>query len=113
MEKICWDADKAIKMLNTFGTTRFDRDREPKKARVEVYKNNLEVYRQWGYVTDSGKEIALPDKQQTLDATKVYSAPFSVKGVPARYDKTDFVVEQVGCLEAGRQMMARGSIPPS
>lgn len=98
-------------MLNTFGTTRFDREREPKKARIEVYKNNLEVYRQWGYVTDSGKEIALPDKQQTLDAAKVYSAPFSVEGVPARYDKTDFVVEQVGCLEAGRRMMARGLNP--
>lgn len=111
MEKINWDAEKAIRMLNTKGTNRYDRDREPKKVRIEVYKNNLEVYRQWGYVTDSGKEVELTDKQKTLDATKVYSKPFSVENNPVRFDKTDLVVEPLGCLEAGLKMMERGLNP--
>lgn len=70
MNKIEWNSALAIEMYNAPKVSRFDDN--AKKVRINVYKNNIEVFNQWGYVTPSGNDIAFSDKQAALDATKVY-----------------------------------------
>ena len=45
-----------------------------KAARVDVFKNNLEIFLEGGYVTSSGKTVPL-DPAPMLEGTVVYDSP--------------------------------------
>ncbi len=48
-----------------------------------VYRNNLAIFKAWGYRTHGGKEIALGDRAALLDGTKVYDRPFEYVAKPS------------------------------
>jgi len=110
MKKIDWNPELAIEMLAVPQTGRF-KPKEPKQARTNVYKNNFEVFEQWGYVTPSGKEITFSDKQAMLDATKVYREEFNVNDVPALAEETSIKLIEVGSVECAEQMIDEGLNP--
>lgn len=109
MKKIEWDSLLALEMLNAPKESRFDH--KDKDVRINVYKNNYEVFGQWGYVTPSGKEISLSNKQEMLDATRVYREAFSVDDIPARTEKPSVYLREMGSMEAGKEMLDLGLNP--
>lgn len=109
MNKIEWDSALAIEMYKAPKVGRFDD--KARDVRKNVYKNNFEVFEQWGYVASSGKEVSLSDKQKMLDATKVYREAFSVEGVPSVTDSTNKYLKDVGSVEAGKELLDRGFNP--
>lgn len=50
------------------------------QARLRIWENNLDIYREGGYSTRSGKDGRL-DIRETLDGTLVYDAPFAAQSV--------------------------------
>lgn len=109
MNKIEWDSALAIEMYNAPKASRFDD--KAKEVRKNVYKNNIEVFKQWGYITPSGNEIAFSDKQVALDATRVYREKFSVEGVPSVTDSTNKYLKEVGSVEVGKELLDRALNP--
>lgn len=110
MNKIEWDPQLAIDMLAVKKTGRYE-PKEPKQARTNVYKNNYEVFSQWGYVTPSGKEVTFSYKQAMLDATKVYREEFNVNDVPALESETTIELVEMGSMECAKQMIDEGLNP--
>ena len=109
MNKIEWNSALAIEMYNAPKVSRFDD--KAKDVRKNVYKNNNEVFKQWGYVASSGKDVCLGDKQKMLDATKVYREAFSVEGLPSTTDSTNICMEEMGSIESGKELLDRGLNP--
>ena len=110
MQKIEWNPLEAIKMLNVPRTDGFQ-PREPKQARVNVYKNNQEVFQQWGYIAPSGKEIVFSNKQAVLDATRVYREAFSIKDIPSATHSTSIYLKEIGSIEAGKELLDKTLYP--
>ena len=54
-----------------------------KAVRIDVYRNNAEIFHEGGYRTDSGRDVLLPVDDPMLEGTRVYSAPLRVDAVPA------------------------------
>ena len=49
------------------------------QLRMEVYRNNCEVFKNGGYTTESGKDVLMPVDDPMLAGTKFYSEEFSVE----------------------------------
>ena len=81
-----------------------------KAARVDVYKNNLDIFREGGYVTASGKTVTL-DPSPMLEGTVVYYSPSpATDAVPGNGTPLTGVAN-IGSIELGRELQLKGYNP--
>ena len=71
-----WDVEKAQDQIAHGG--RFGK----KRVMEDVYRNNIEVFRYWGYRLPDGRVVGLGDRNALLAGTKVYAKSFDVDDVP-------------------------------
>ena len=57
-----------------------------KRVMEAVYRNNIDVFRHWGYRLPDGKLVGLGDRNALLNGTKVYARAFDVNDVPHRFN---------------------------
>ena len=81
------------------------------KVRVDVYKNNMAIFEDWCYETENGKIVGLPNKQQMLDATKVYREAFTVAEIAAEPGKTEVYAVDEDAMVEGKRLIDRGLNP--
>ena len=105
ISNLSWDADCAGYILSNGG--RF----AGSAVRTCVYKNNQAIFAAGKYITPSGKEVSLGDRQSLLDATKVYSSEFRVDDVPACPGKLETGCVNLDCIEVARMMTEDGYNP--
>ena len=63
-----WNAEKAkeeIKHGGRFGA---------KRVREAVYRDNIDIFRQWGYTLPDGTFVGLGDRDALLSGTQAYAA---------------------------------------
>ena len=80
------------------------------QARLRVWENNLEIYREGGYKTRSGKEIRL-DNHEALEGTRVYAAPIATDAIPTVPGGTVTGTGNIDCIELGRRALLLGYSP--
>ena len=81
-----------------------------KAARVDVFKNNCEIFREGGYVTSSGKTVTL-DPCPMLEGTVVYDSPIPLPEAGQVDSPLLTGVANTGCLELGRDLQLKGYNP--
>ena len=81
------------------------------QLRMEVYRNNCEVFKNGGYTTESGKDVLMPVDDPMLAGTKFYSEEFSVDNVEVRTDKVQTNVVNQDCVVVAKQMLEEGLNP--
>lgn len=83
------------------------------QSRILIWKNDLEVYREGGYTTSSGKDVILraDDTASMLAGTRVYDAPFRLPDLPPADGGTQTGVGNVDCIELGREAVLKGYNP--
>ena len=83
-----------------------------KAVRVDVFKNNSEIFAAGCYRTDSGKKVRLsgPDDPM-LDGTVIYSEEFSPGEGPVYGNGLVTAVENSDCILVARRMLERGLNP--
>ena len=81
-----------------------------KAARVDVYKNNGEIFRSGSYETASGKIVTM-NPASMLDGTVVYDAPSIIPEDAPRSEPPMTGVANIGCLELGRELQQKGFNP--
>ena len=81
-----------------------------KAARVDVFKNNCEIFRAGGYETASGKAVELTPGPM-LDGTVVYDSPIEVPDTVLASEPPVTGVANIGCLELGRKLQLKGYNP--
>lgn len=81
-----------------------------KAARVEVYKNNCEIFQAGAYETVSGKTVEL-NPSPMLEGTVVYDSPVDVSRSVALGESPMTGAANVGCLELGRELQLKGFNP--
>lgn len=81
-----------------------------KAARVEVFKNNCEIFQASGYETVSGKTVEL-DPSPMLEGTVVYDSPVVIPETAAMDRPPITGVANIGCLELGRELQLKGFNP--
>ena len=59
-----------------------------KRVMEAVYRNNIDVFRHWGYRLPDGRLVGLGDRKALLVGTKVYAKPFDVNDVPVQAEPT-------------------------
>lgn len=111
MRKIDWNPSEAKRKLQSVGTGHYDQHLEPTIAHADVYNNNLLVFQQWGYITPSGTEIMLGDKEHLLATTQVYDQPFDVTSVPAQSSPTLLSVRKATLTQTGYELISNGLNP--
>ena len=80
--------------------------------RSEVYKHNLQIFKEWKYESPSGKTVDLiGNRQQLLDATKVYCEAVSAARIPSRYATTSTGCANEDCLVVAKQLIDHGLNP--
>ena len=84
-----WNVEEALETIRHGG--RFG----AKRIREAVYKDNVEVFRNWGYKLPSGRIVGLGERDALLTGTKVYSRAFNVDNVPSHDGGT-----KIGCANA-------------
>lgn len=80
------------------------------QARLRIWENNLDIYREGGYTTRTGKDVRL-DVREALDGTRVYDAPFAAPAGPAVPGGTVTGTGSVDCIELGRRALIDGYSP--
>jgi len=103
---LSWNAQEAKYILKTGG--RFAET----KVRTDVYNHNRAIFNAWKYEAPSGKVIDLPvDRQELLDATKVYREKVSAAEVPANYKTTKTGCANEDCVVVAKSLIDQGRNP--
>ena len=82
-----------------------------KAVRIDVYKNNSEIFREGAYLTDSGNKVPLPADDPMIEGTRVYSAPFRVDGIPARPEPLFTDVRNDDAILVAKDLIDKGYDP--
>ena len=80
------------------------------QARLRVWENNLDIYREGGYTTRSGKDVRL-DVREALEGTRVYEAPFAAPAGQTVPGGTMTGTGSIDCIELGRRALLDGYSP--
>lgn len=81
-----------------------------KAARLDVFKNNCEIFKGGSYQTPSGKIVKLvPDPM--LEGTVVYKSPIALPETEHEDSPLLTGVTNTGCLELGRELQLKGYNP--
>ena len=83
------------------------------KSRLKIWENDLQIFREGGYTTESGKDVHIrkEDISSMLDGTRVYDSPFSVQGCQGNVGETRTGVSNVDCIELGHEAIRAGFNP--
>ena len=82
-----------------------------KAVRIDVYRNNADIFREGGYRTDSGRDVLIPVDDPMLEGTRVYSAPLRVDGAPAIREPLFTDVLNEDALAVAKGLADRGYRP--
>ena len=82
-----------------------------KAVRIDVYRNNADIFREGGYRTDSGRDVLIPVDDPMLEGTRVYSAPLRVDAVPAVREPLFTDVLNEDALAVAKGLADRGYRP--
>ena len=80
------------------------------QARLRIWENNLDIYREGGYTTRTGKDVRL-NVQEALDGALVYDASFTAPARPAVPGGTVTGTGSIDCIELGRRAIIDGYSP--
>ncbi len=100
-----WNAEEALETIRHGG--RFG----AKRVREAVYKDNIGVFRNWGYNLPSGRIVGLGDRDAMLAGTKVYSRAFVVGDVPPWGGETKVGCVNADCVDVARELLDAGLNP--
>ena len=101
-----WDAHRALFRMRTGGRFIFE------TVRIEVYKQNLTIFKAWKYEVPSGKTVNLPGtRQELLDATRVYREELSAIEVPACHKTTKTGCANEDCMVVAKALLDQGLNP--
>ena len=100
-----WNAEKALDGIKHGG--RFG----AKRVREAVYRDNIDVFRQWGYTLPDGTFVGLGDRDALLSGTKVYARPFDVNDAPLCGDETRTGCVNADCVDVAESLTANGLRP--
>ena len=77
---------------------------------VDVFRNNIEIFHQGGYPTESGKTVQIPQDDPMIAGTKVYYEPIKVEETSLTYQtETDVVNDDA--LHASKELIDKGMRP--
>lgn len=82
-----------------------------KGVRIDVFKNNCAIFRDGGYVTDSGKVVEIPVDDPMLAGTKVYSKPFRIEGKKVEEGGTKTGVMNADSFDVAEKLISEGMNP--
>ena len=77
-------------------------------ARIQVYKENLELFHQW---QNGSNEVDLGDYQTFLDNTKLYQDAYNVNGVGTTYPTTVTGCTNADCVDVAQHLISAGYNP--
>ena len=100
-----WNVDKAKDEIANGG--RYG----AKRVMEAVYRNNIEVFRHWGYRLPDGRIVGLGDRNALLNGTKVYAKPFDVNDVPVLAEPTKTGCINADCVDVAKAMLDSGLRP--
>ena len=100
-----WDVEKAKDQIAHGG--RFGK----KRVMEDVYRNNIEAFRYWGYRLPDGRIVGLGDRNALLAGTKVYAKSFDVDDVPQCGCETKTGCVNADCVDVAEQMIKGGLRP--
>ena len=100
-----WNVEEAKENISNGG--RFG----AKRVMEAVYRNNIDVFRHWGYRLPNGKLVGLGDRNALLNGTKVYTRAFNVNDVlPCGVEmKTGCL--NADCVDVAESLIAAGLKP--
>ena len=105
METIKWDASAALAKASKGSFAE-------KAVRIDVYKNNNEIFKCGSYETARGTVVNIREmNEKCLAGTKVYSRPIELGTVETIEDGTAFDVRNIGCLEMAKKLVDAGLNP--
>ena len=82
-----------------------------KRVMEAVYRNNIDVFRHWGYRLPSGKLVGLGDRKALLDGTRVYARAFDVNDVQAQGGETKTGCVNADCVDVAKSLLDAGLKP--
>ena len=82
-----------------------------KRVMEAVYRNNIDVFRHWGYRLPNGKLVGLGDRNAFLNGTKVYAQAFDVNDVPLCGAETKTGCLNADCVDVAESLLAAGLKP--
>ena len=94
-----WNVEKAKDEIANGG--RFG----AKRVMEAVYRNNIEVFRHWGYRLPDGRLVGLGDRKALLDGTRVYARPFDVTDMPRQDGETKTGCVNADCVDVAKAML--------
>lgn len=100
-----WNVEEALETIRHGG--RFGANR----VRVAVYKNNVEVFRNWHYRLPGGRIVGLGDRDALLSGTKVYSRAFNVNDVSSNAGETKTGCANADCVDVAKELLDAGLNP--
>ena len=100
-----WNVEEALETIRHGG--RFGANR----VRMAVYKNNVEVFRNWQYRLPGGRIVGLGDRDALLTGTKVYSRAFNVNDVPSHAGETRTGCANADCVDVAKELLDAGFNP--
>ena len=83
----------------------------PKRVMEAVYRNNIDVFRHWGYRLPDGRLVGLGDRKALLDGTRVYARPFDVNDMPRQDGETKTGCINADCVDVAKAMLDAGYNP--
>ena len=100
-----WNAEKAKDEIINGG--RYG----AKRVMEAVYRNNIDVFRHWGYRLPDGRLIGLGDRKALLNGTKVYAKPFNVEDVLMQDTAPVTGYVNADCVDVAKSMQEAGYKP--
>ena len=100
-----WDVEKAEGQIANGG--RYG----AKRVMEAVYRNNIDVFRHWGYRLPDGRLVGLGDRKSLLDGTKVYAKPFTVDDMPPQDGEPKTGCVNADCVDVAKELLDAGYRP--
>ena len=105
METVKWDVKAAFEKASKGSFAE-------KAVRIDVYKNNNEIFKAGCYETERGTVVNIKESNAAcLSGTKVYSKPIRLGDIEEVEDGTAFDVRNIGCLEMAKKLVDNGFNP--
>lgn len=82
-----------------------------KRVMEAVYRNNIEVFRHWGYRLPDGRLVGLGDRKALLGGTKVYARAFDVSDVPQQSGEHKTGCINADCVDVAKALLDCGYRP--
>jgi len=100
-----WNVERAKDSIRNGG--RFG----AKRVMEAVYRNNIDVFRHWGYRLPDGMLVGLGDRNALLNGTKVYSRAFDVNDVSPCECETKACCTNADCVDVAEGLISAGLKP--